>query len=141
VFGVWGLWFVVCGLRDFNSVAVGSAEEGIIKLIFTEKDENGIEMENNHTYQLISGILELLQYVVLERKLSIAVFSSASASHNELLIPIILDKANKAFPDSHPEILRKSPIFSRHHLSSRSISFKWSSTMNRSLNKQSSWGM
>jgi hypothetical protein len=71
-------------------------------------------VENNHTYQLIPGILELLLYVVLERKLSIAFFSRASASRNEFLIPIILEKA---FPDSHLEILRKSPIFSRHHLS------------------------
>jgi hypothetical protein len=49
-------------------------------------------------------------------KLSIAFFSSAYAFRNEALISMIL---KLAFPDCNTDLLKKTPIFSRHHMGDR----------------------
>jgi hypothetical protein len=73
---------------------------------------------SSHCYILLPGILELLQYLILEKTLSVAFFSQGIEERNQTLIPIILERA---FPDSYREILQKTRIFSRHHMQPRRV--------------------
>jgi hypothetical protein len=81
------------------------------------KFSSGLTSKKDQTQNrdLLPGILELLQYVVRDRNLRIAFFSSAPAVRNEALIPIILEKA---FPTTHEEMVKNCPVFSRHHIKS-----------------------
>jgi hypothetical protein len=61
---------------------------------------SNLEKEETQDWDLIPGILELLQYMTRDRNIRIAFFSSARAVRNEALIPIIIEKA---FPTNHEE--------------------------------------
>jgi hypothetical protein len=78
---------------------------------------SGEEYEHTERFVIGNGLLELLQYIVLELKLQlpIAIFSSNSAIRNEALIPLVLQKAFPE-PSNFQEILANCPIFSNHHL-------------------------
>jgi hypothetical protein len=89
------------------------AEDADIQLNFNAAGKGTKEIKQS--CNLIPGILELLQYIVLERKLRMAFFSAARSTRNGMLIPVILEKA---FPDSFKEVLANSPIFSYHHIHS-----------------------
>jgi hypothetical protein len=65
-------------------------------------------------YAVFPGVVELLRYVVLEKKLQVAFFSHGGAKRNELLIPRILERA---FPECNTqELMSNFPIFSREHM-------------------------
>jgi hypothetical protein len=77
-------------------------EDGMIELHLSSEP-------SSQCYTLLPGILELRQYLILEKKLyfseDLAFFSHGIDERNQALIPIILERA---FPDSHREILRNS---------------------------------
>jgi hypothetical protein len=85
----------------------------------------GEEYEDTERFEIGNGVLELLQYSVLELKLlqysvlelklPIAIFSANPAVRNEALIPFVLQKAFPD-PDNFKEVLANCPIFSNHHL-------------------------
>jgi hypothetical protein len=67
------------------------AEDADIQLNFNAAGKGTKEIKQS--CNLIPGILELLEYIVLEKKLRIDFFRAARSTRNELLIPIILEKA------------------------------------------------
>jgi hypothetical protein len=95
-------------VKERNSDSLGG---GTIELCLSSE-------ASPHFYTLLPGILELLQYLIVNKQLSIAFFSHGTEERNQILIPIILERA---FPDSYREILRKTPIFSRHHMQPRKV--------------------
>jgi hypothetical protein len=88
-----------------------SMEDGMIELHLSSEP-------SSHFYTLLPGILELLQYLILEKKLNIAFFSHDIDERNQALIPIILERS---FPDSHREIVQKTPIFSRQQMQRKRV--------------------